>query len=100
MKKNVVYIKPGMVVHAYNPRTQETKTKGSFIQGQPGLHIKTLSQKKKVRGEDMVYYAIEYYSLKGNEIHWARLAHACNSSYSGGRDQENQSSKPAQANNS
>jgi hypothetical protein len=30
---------------------------------------------------------------------WA-LAHACNPSYSGGRDQEDRGSKPAQANSS
>jgi hypothetical protein len=29
---------------------------------------------------------------------WAPVAHACNPSYSGGRDQENRSSKPAWAN--
>jgi hypothetical protein len=29
---------------------------------------------------------------------WAPVAHACNPSYSGGRDQEVHSSKPAQAN--
>jgi hypothetical protein len=29
---------------------------------------------------------------------WALVARACNSSYSGGRDQEDQGSKPAQAN--
>jgi hypothetical protein len=29
---------------------------------------------------------------------WALVAHSCNPSYSGGRDLENQSSKPAQAN--
>jgi hypothetical protein len=30
---------------------------------------------------------------------WAPVAHACNSSYSGGKDQENHSSKSAQGNN-
>jgi hypothetical protein len=30
--------------------------------------------------------------------HWAPVAHACNPSYSGGSDQEDSSSKPAQAN--
>jgi hypothetical protein len=31
---------------------------------------------------------------------WAPVAHACNPSYSGGRDQENRDSKPAWANSS
>jgi hypothetical protein len=31
---------------------------------------------------------------------WALVAHACNPSYSGGRDQEDHGSKPAQANSS
>jgi hypothetical protein len=31
---------------------------------------------------------------------WSRVAHACNPSYSGARDQEDQSLKPAQANSS
>jgi hypothetical protein len=31
---------------------------------------------------------------------WAPVAHACNPSYSGGTDQEDHSSKPAQANSS
>jgi hypothetical protein len=31
---------------------------------------------------------------------WPLVAHTCNPSYSGGRDQEDRSSKPAQANSS
>jgi hypothetical protein len=31
---------------------------------------------------------------------WAQVAHTCNASYSGGRDQEDHDSKPAQANSS
>jgi hypothetical protein len=31
---------------------------------------------------------------------WAQVAHACNPSYSGGSDQEDHGSKPAQANSS
>jgi hypothetical protein len=31
---------------------------------------------------------------------WVLVAHACNPSYSGGRDQENHGSKPAQGNSS
>jgi hypothetical protein len=36
-----------MVVHIYNPSTQETEAGGWKIQGQPGLHNKTLPQKIK-----------------------------------------------------
>jgi hypothetical protein len=32
------------------------------------------------------------------KCNWALVVHTCNPSYSGGRDQENRSSKPAQAN--
>jgi hypothetical protein len=32
--------------------------------------------------------------------HWVPVAHACNSNYSGGRDQEDHSLKPAQTNSS
>jgi hypothetical protein len=31
---------------------------------------------------------------------WALVAHTCNPNYSGGRDQEDRGSKPAQANSS
>jgi hypothetical protein len=37
---------------------------------------------------------------KGENISWAPVAHTCNPSYSGGRDQEDRGSKPAQANSS
>jgi hypothetical protein len=37
---------------------------------------------------------------KKQRISWAPMAHACNHSYSGSRDQEDCSSKPAQANSS
>jgi hypothetical protein len=36
---------------------------------------------------------------KKKKISWALVAHVCNPSYSGGRDQEDHSSRPAQANN-
>jgi hypothetical protein len=36
-----------MVVHAYNPTTQEAKGDKSQVQVQLGLHSKTLSQKNK-----------------------------------------------------
>jgi hypothetical protein len=37
----------GMVVHAYNPRTQKAEAAGSPVQCYPGLQSKTLSQKPK-----------------------------------------------------
>jgi hypothetical protein len=39
---------PGMMMHAYNPSTQEAKARGSQVPGQPGLHSKTLTQKQKI----------------------------------------------------
>jgi hypothetical protein len=36
--------------------------------------------------------------IKTGMISWALVAHACNPSCSGGRDQEDQGSKPAQGN--
>jgi hypothetical protein len=36
--------------------------------------------------------------MKIVEISWTPVAHTCNSSYSGGRDQEARGSKPAPAN--
>jgi hypothetical protein len=37
-------IELGVMMHAYNPSTQETEAGGLRIQGQPGLHNKTLSK--------------------------------------------------------
>jgi hypothetical protein len=37
--------KSGVVVHAYNPSTQETKSKGSHVWDHSGLHSRILSQK-------------------------------------------------------
>jgi hypothetical protein len=37
------YNTPGLVVHIYNPFTQEPEAGGSRIQGQPELHSETLS---------------------------------------------------------
>jgi hypothetical protein len=42
-----VNVKPGVVVHTYDPSTSEGKLGGLCFQGQLGLHSKTLSQKKK-----------------------------------------------------
>jgi hypothetical protein len=35
--------------------------------------------------------------IKNSEVSWEPVAHACNLSYSGGRDQEDQGSKPVWA---
>jgi hypothetical protein len=64
---------------SYNPSTQEHETGELQVLGQPGLHSETLSQNKKSR---------------------VLLAHTCNPSYSGGRDQEAHGSLLAQANSS
>jgi hypothetical protein len=37
-----------MMLNTWNPSTQETKALGLRVLGQPGLHGKTLSQKKVV----------------------------------------------------
>jgi hypothetical protein len=42
---------------AYNPSIQKTEVGGKQIQGQPGLHRQTLSQKKKKSGPGIVAYA-------------------------------------------
>jgi hypothetical protein len=43
-KKMLVWL--GMTSYGYNPSTQETDTRGSQVQGQPGLHSKILSERK------------------------------------------------------
>jgi hypothetical protein len=42
----------GMIAHNYSPSTQKTKAGESQVQGQPGLHSKVLSQKKKKNHPD------------------------------------------------
>jgi hypothetical protein len=44
MAKDILY----EAVYACNPSTQEIEAGGSQVQGQPGLHHKTLSQKKQM----------------------------------------------------
>ena len=51
------YMKPGVVVHAFNPSTQEAEAGGflssrpawstKFVPGQPELYRETMSQRKK-----------------------------------------------------
>jgi hypothetical protein len=45
-KKNLS--RPSMVAHNCNPRIQEAEARGSWVQGQPGLHREILSKKKKI----------------------------------------------------
>jgi hypothetical protein len=59
------------VADACNPSTQDTEVGGSQVQGQLGLHNKTVSKNKKQAGV---------------------VVHAYNTSYSGSRDQENNGS--------
>jgi hypothetical protein len=40
------------------------------------------------------------FSFTKRIVNWVLVAHACNPSYSGGRDQEDQGSKPAWVNSS
>jgi hypothetical protein len=42
-----VYNQPGTVSHPCNPSTQEAEAQGLRVQGQPGLHSKTMSKEKK-----------------------------------------------------
>jgi hypothetical protein len=37
-----------MLVHTYNPSTQEVEVGGSKVWDQPGLHSETLSQEKTI----------------------------------------------------
>jgi hypothetical protein len=45
--------------YAYNPNTGEAKAGGSRVQGQPGLHSKTPSQKNK---KNPLTKAVIYYT--------------------------------------
>jgi hypothetical protein len=62
------------------------------IEWVPRLNNKQSSKRNKRRKVDN--------HNKNGYNYWALVAHTCNPSYSGGRNQEDHSSKPAQANNS
>jgi hypothetical protein len=49
-----------MVVHTYNPSTQEAEAGGLQVGGQPGLHSKISSQKKKNLGVAVNVYNLSY----------------------------------------
>jgi hypothetical protein len=40
-------LQPGVVVHTYNSSIQQTEAGGSPVEGQPGLHSKTISTTKQ-----------------------------------------------------
>jgi hypothetical protein len=46
------------------------------------------------------YIFSDYFLIINLQYGWVPVAHACNPSYSAGRDQENHGSKPTQANSS
>jgi hypothetical protein len=64
-------------VYTYNSNTQEAEAGGTTVASQPGVQRETLSQKEESR---------------------VPVAPAYNPSYSGGRDQEDNSSKIAPVN--
>jgi hypothetical protein len=45
--KNKKTLRADMVVHTFNPHTQEAETGGLPVEGQAELHSKTLSQEQK-----------------------------------------------------
>jgi hypothetical protein len=57
---------------------------------QPGINLSMNGEQKDHKGKPS--------SVENRR--WALVAHACNPSYSGGRDQEDHGSKPAPANSS
>jgi hypothetical protein len=40
------------------------------------------------------YFAMKYFKIKKLNVSWAPVAHSCNPSYTGGRDQEDGGSRP------
>jgi hypothetical protein len=74
-------------------------------------HIQIAIQKNyehiKTSGIQLIDQAKNLWCRRGDKIHtegienlssWVPVAHTCNTSYSGGRDQEDHSLKPTQAN--
>jgi hypothetical protein len=68
-----------MVAYTCNSSTGEAEAGGLEVPGQPGLYGEILIKKQQTKSE-------------------VPVAHICNSSYSGGRDQEDLGLKPALAN--
>jgi hypothetical protein len=69
--------------------------KGSVLAYHLQVHGLTPSTTKKKKFEFCSHTAWEHTKASS---HWVPVAHTCNPSYSGGRDQEDHSSKPALAN--
>jgi hypothetical protein len=54
----------------------------------------------KERARLVLHFRVEDVIFLKKKISWALVTHCCNPGYSGGRDQEDCGSKPAQANSS
>jgi hypothetical protein len=89
--------------------TQDAEIRRIPVGGQQGQIVyKTLSQKpipkragRVVQGESSEFKPQNHKKIKIKKNNsWALVAHACDPSYSGGRDQEDCCSKPAWANSS
>jgi hypothetical protein len=98
--------------HVCHCSTWEAKVEAGElrIRGQPELHSETLPQKQKEWQQGDWGYSSEVVHLtskpeapstaKKERKVWVLVAHSCGASYSGGRDQDDCSSKPARANSS
>jgi hypothetical protein len=82
IRRIMVQSQPGQIVcKILSRKKKKSQKKGGMTQGQPQYHKKKKERKEKHCGQ-------------------APVAHACNPSYSGGRNQEDQSLKLARANSS
>jgi hypothetical protein len=59
------------VRHAYNPSTQEAKAEGSWVQCQPILHKKNISQ-KKLRKESMEFLVSTFSKVATAKNLWSK----------------------------
>jgi hypothetical protein len=57
-------------------------------------HLEQKESNSRVHAPDSIFI-----KFKNSQTYWVLVAHTCNPSYSGGRDQEDQGLKPAWANN-
>jgi hypothetical protein len=64
------------------------------------MHLKLLGKDGKIIKIRAEFIEMEAKKQFKESTSWAPVAHACNPSHSGGRDQENCSSKPAWADSS
>jgi hypothetical protein len=56
-----------MVVHTYNASTEKAEAGRWRVQGQPGLHSQTLSQKKKKKVKMVYFLLCIFYILNSEE---------------------------------